>query len=83
MRSLLAIVLTAVCTISAGIHAETVLPELLATLEFDRKEALVKEQILVKLRVGYPPGAFGMSQSTLEASNACLLYTSPSPRDRG
>ena len=73
MRSLLAIVLTAVCTISAGIHAETVLPELLATLEFDRKEALVKEQILVKLRVGYPPGAFGMSQSTLEAGNAELV----------
>ena len=73
MRSLLAIVLTAVCTISAGIHAETVLPELLATLELDRKEALVKEQILVKLRVGYPPGAFGMSQSILEASNAELV----------
>lgn len=73
MRSLPAIVLTAVCTISAGIHAETVLPELLATLELDRKEALVKEQILVKLRVGYPPGAFGMSQSILEASNAELV----------
>ena len=73
MRSLPAIVLTAVCTISADVRAETSLPELLATMEFDRKEALVKEQILVKLKVGYPPDAFGMSQTTLEAGNAELV----------
>ena len=73
MRSLPAIVLTAVCTISADVGAETSLPELLATMEFDRKEALVKEQILVKLKVGYPPDAFGMSQTTLEAGNAELV----------
>ena len=73
MRLLRALLLLLLSTIPAAIYGETTLPELVATLELDRKEALVKEQILLKLKVGYPIGAFALTQTTLTASNAELV----------
>lgn len=54
-------------------YSENTLPPIVASLELDRREAFVKEQIQVTLRVGYPPGAFGMTQSKLQVSNAELF----------
>ena len=52
---------------------ETTLPQILATLDFDREEAMVKEQILLTLRVGHPAGAFAKTQTTLTAGSATLV----------
>ncbi len=72
MRIVFAIGLLLLSAFPGLLYGESSLPRLLATLELDRQEAFVKEQILVTLRLGYPKEAFGMSPSTLQVSNADL-----------
>lgn len=55
--------------LSAASGAQS-LPKITASLDFDRTDATIKEQILVTLKIGYPPGAFGMTHTPLSVSNA-------------
>ncbi len=55
-----------------AVRSSGTLPDLLVSLEFDRTEAFIKEQVIATLKIGYPPGAFGMTHSPFKASNADL-----------
>ena len=66
-----------------GIEAEVIDPRTLRPLDLDTiLESVRKTNRAVIVEEGWPHGGVGANLAALIQEQACLLYTSPSPRDR-